>query len=193
MYVVEILVYTKCYTVIIHSLVNENNLSYVVNNIHRISSITTSQILMATKKDISYGIIPVRKRGKKFETLLINQISNVRGDSYWIFPKGHPVNGEGAVAAALRELKEETGLSPYKVDSERPIDLNYTFWIDGTKIQKTVTFFLGFIDDSSTLQLQPAEVKEAAWFSKADAAKRITHDNARLVLNRAFSYLQQCS
>ena len=146
---------------------------------------------MATKTDVSYGIIPVRKKNNTFETLLIHQISNVRGDSYWIFPKGHPEFGEGPVATALRELREETGLAPYKLDSEYPIELKYTFWIDGDQINKTVTYYLGFIDEAASVQLHPTEVKEALWLKKDEAAERITHKSAREVLDRAFTYLRE--
>lgn len=146
---------------------------------------------MATKTDVSYGIIPVRKQKNSFETLLIHQVSNVRGDSYWIFPKGHPEAGEGPVATALRELREETGLAPYKVDSERPIDLKYTFWVDGDQIHKTVRYYLGYIDDDASLQLHPTEVKDALWLTETEAAKRITHKSARNVLEQAFTYLRQ--
>ena len=148
---------------------------------------------MKTKKDRSYGIVPVRERDGQFEVLLIHQISNIRGDSYWILPKGHPVAGEGPVATALRELHEETGLRPYQVDSEHPLELHYTFRIDNTHIEKTVVFYLGFVEPDASLQLRPSEVKDARWLGEEAAQKRITHENARRIVEEAFALLGDMS
>lgn len=142
------------------------------------------------KTDRSYGIVPVRKNDGKYEILLIHQISNLRGDSYWILPKGHPNPGEGSVATALRELREETGLTPYSVDSENPLELNYTFRINDCYIDKTVIYFIGFIDADSKLKLEPREVKGAVWLDEEDAIKKVTHENACSVIEGAFRILE---
>ncbi len=145
---------------------------------------------MSVKTDTSYGIVPVRYKDGRYEMLLIHQISNVRGDSYWIIPKGHPEPGEGPVATALRELKEETGLAPYQVDSEHPLELRYTFWIENTQIDKTVIFYIGYIETDAALTLRPAEVKEAKWLPYEEACAQITHKNARSVVEEAFALLE---
>lgn len=145
---------------------------------------------MKVKTDTSYGIVPVRYHQGRYEVLLIHQISNLRGDSYWILPKGHPEAGEGPVATALRELKEETGLSPYEVDSEHPLSLQYTFWIDGTQIDKTVVFYIGLIEADAGLQLAPTEVKEARWLPFGAALEQITHSNAQRILEQAIDILE---
>ena len=145
---------------------------------------------MKTKTDTSYGIVPVRRIAGRYEVLLIHQVSNLRGDSYWIIPKGHPEPGEGPVATALRELKEETGLAPYQVDSEHPLELRYTFWVDNTQIDKTVLFYIGYIEPDDELRLSPSEVKEARWLSYEAACEQITHKNARGVVEKAFALLE---
>jgi len=43
-----------------------------------------------------------------FKTILIGHIT---GDIYWDIPKGHTDDGESYNNAAIRELKEETGIS----------------------------------------------------------------------------------
>ena len=145
---------------------------------------------MKTKTDRSYGIVPVRYRNGEYEVLLIHQISNLRGNTYWIIPKGHPEAGEGPVVTALRELKEETGLSPYQVDSEHPLRLQYTFWIDDVQIDKTVVFYIGYVEPDASLMLSPDEVKSARWLSMDKALKQVTHKSARKVIEEAFALLE---
>ena len=145
---------------------------------------------MKTKTDRSYGIVPVRYRNGEYEVLLIHQISNLRGNTYWIIPKGHPEAGEGPVATALRELREETGLSPYQVESEHPLKLQYKFWIDDVQIDKTVVFYIGYVEPDAPLILSPAEVKSARWLPMDKALKQVTHKSARKVIEEAFAVLE---
>jgi 8-oxo-dGTP pyrophosphatase MutT (NUDIX family) len=144
---------------------------------------------MSTQMDRSYGIIPVRKGGMGWEVLLIHQISNARGDSYWIVPKGHPESGESPVETATRELYEETGLRPDSVNDAHPITLSYRFKHAGAIVQKTAVFFVGYIARSAELTLQVAEVKEAVWLPLHAAQTRITHANARRMLQKVEDYL----
>lgn len=149
--------------------------------------------VMPKVNDISYGIIPVRPASRGFEVLLIHQISNERGDTYWIMPKGHPEKGETPLQAATRELFEETGLQTQHVNDGFPITLKYTFWYGDDHIYKTVTFFVGHIEQDSKLSINKREVKEAAWFSFDEAKKKITHANARRVLEKAEKFLKRKS
>jgi len=59
------------------------------------------------KKDFSYGVIPVIAKGQEYKFLLICSAGE---DGYWGFPKGHKETGESNIAAARRELFEETGI-----------------------------------------------------------------------------------
>lgn len=59
---------------------------------------------------IAAGIIPVRKVDLRFEFLLL------RCFSYWDFPKGEIEDHEDPWEAALRELKEETGITQIKLN-----------------------------------------------------------------------------
>lgn len=146
---------------------------------------------MPKVNDISYGIIPVRPASSGFEVLLIHQISNERGDTYWIMPKGHPEKGETPLQAATRELFEETGLQTQHVNDGFPITLKYTFWYGNDHIHKTVTFFIGHINAEANLVLNDREVKEAGWFSLKEAKQKITHANARKVLEKAEKFLEK--
>lgn len=58
----------------------------------------------------------------------------------WTLPKGTPDPGESVEETALREVGEETGLEVRIV--ERLQSIEYAFVQDGTRIHKTVHYFL---------------------------------------------------
>ena len=58
----------------------------------------------------------------------------------WTLPKGTPNEGETSAETAIREVEEETGL---RVRILEPIpSIEYDFTQDGTRIHKTVHYFL---------------------------------------------------
>ena len=146
---------------------------------------------MRTIKDASFGIVPVRVVDGVWQVLLIHQISNMQGDSYWILPKGHQEKTETPVTTALRELHEETGLVPNQVDTDHAFELAYSFRYEGDRIEKTVTFYIGHIAVDAPLHLQTSEVKEAGWYDEHEAYERITHKNARSLLRKVFTHLKK--
>jgi len=58
----------------------------------------------------------------------------------WTLPKGTPDPGETTEETALREVVEETGLE-VRIVAPLP-SIEYAFVQDGTRIQKTVHYFL---------------------------------------------------
>ncbi len=82
---------------------------------------------------------------KKRQVLVVNQ----RGLS-WSLPKGHLEEGEKTLAAARREIYEESGLKDLK-----PIDPDNSEarWVDGDKVADLLThpkdreFFLNVLKD----------------------------------------------
>jgi 8-oxo-dGTP pyrophosphatase MutT (NUDIX family) len=134
---------------------------------------------MKKSTDISYGIIPLRKRASSFEVFLIHQIGRT-GQTFWGFPKGHPEEGETPKAAAVRELFEETELT---LDTVLPhiYMQTYTFIHEGEEIEKTVHYFLGVVA-SDHFVIQETEVVEAGWFSFEEALQLLTFKGAQDIL-----------
>ena len=80
--------------------------------------------------------------GLKFPTkphwkVLVTQHSKYKG---WDFPKGHIELGEASESAALREVKEETGIRAEII--EKVGSTQYFYFDQGEQVLKQVTFYL---------------------------------------------------
>lgn len=145
---------------------------------------------METKQDISYGVIPIRKVDGKWKVLLIHQWSQIKNNSYWIFPKGHPEGDETSLQTASRELKEETDVVTEKIIERPSFKLEYTFVFDGVKIEKQVIFFVG-ITDSDYFKADGVEVKEAGWYSLNEASERLDYKDTKKMFQAAREFIEE--
>jgi len=143
-----------------------------------------------TKTDKSFGIIPIKRVGDQWQVLLIEQLSKIGDNSYWVFPKGHAEENETALQSAKRELFEETGLTAQKIVQEPKFSLEYSFQFDGVQIEKTVDFYIGVITDD-TVVLQPEEVKEAGWYTLDEAMKRLDYSDTKKMFTQVQAYLTE--
>lgn len=145
---------------------------------------------MQEKEDISYGVVPFYKDGNEWKVLVVHQIS-YRGDDFWILPKGHAEAGETPVQAAVRELKEETGVTQVALDEDEKFSISYSFTHDGTRIKKEVVYFFGVCDSDFTQITQPEEIKEIRWVVLDEAQKLLSHQNSKDVLAKATEHLMR--
>lgn len=128
----------------------------------------------------SAGGVVVRRFGGAWQCVLIQPYLR---PSIWALPKGRIEPGEGLEQAALREVLEEVGLR-VRLD-ELLGTVQYRFDADGTRIHKTVTFFL-LAWESGSLIPQPGEVAHAEWVGLDVAVTRLTRRNeANIVLQAA--------
>jgi len=105
---------------------------------------------------------------------------------HWDFAKGHVEEGEDDLAAATRELREETGISDVEAIPAFQHEITY-FFRDRKKglIRKKVVFFLGQTR-AADRDIVLSHEHEAFEFLPYDAAiKRVTFPNARRVLELA--------
>lgn len=109
-------------------------------------------------------------------------------------PKGLVDPGEKPQAAAIREVREETGIVAEAVT--KLSDNKYVYvrtWGDGKRVFKIVSFYLmryvsGEIDD--LVADMRIEVRRALWVPLADAARQLAYSNERKVLRQAQEYLE---
>src|SRR5271157_4345342 len=109
-------------------------------------------------------------------------------------PKGLLDPGEKPQAAAIREVREETGIVAEPVT--KLCDNKYVYvraWGDGKRVFKIVSFYLmryvsGEIDNlTSDMRI---EVKQSLWVPLADAARQLVYSNERKVLRQAQDYVE---
>lgn len=100
----------------------------------------------------------------------------------WSFPKGKLDPGEHVVAAAVREVAEETGLV---VRLGPPLPTQEYYVGNGTPRLKRVHYWAARpLGDSDVSSYVPnAEVDDVRWFDLDDAREQLTHDHDRDVLD----------
>jgi len=113
-------------------------------------------------------------------------------DGHWVLPKGALDPGESSQQAALREVREETGLEASTIAKIGATRYVYT-WA-GQKVFKVVTFFLmrceggeiGAIDEAMRV-----EVADARWLLLDDAPGMLAHKGERDIARQAMALLAE--
>ena len=107
---------------------------------------------------------------------------------YWDYPKGHVEKGEDDLTAALRELKEETGIDDAQLVPDFRHEITY-FFRDRKKglIRKTVVFYLG-VTRSAEVTLSHEHVGYA-FLPFEEALARLSYPNAKGILQAAEEHL----
>jgi 8-oxo-dGTP pyrophosphatase MutT (NUDIX family) len=106
------------------------------------------------------------------------------GSKVLALPKGHPDGDESAAEAAVREVREETGVEATLV--AKLGDIRYWYMRGGRRIAKVVSFFLlDYV--AGALEDHDHEVERAEWMALADAARRLTYKGERDMAAAALS------
>jgi 8-oxo-dGTP pyrophosphatase MutT (NUDIX family) len=107
-------------------------------------------------------------------------------DSYqnWGFPKGHLESGERAEDAAMREVREETGIDDLALRG-RIETIDWYFRFRGQLIHKVCHFYLMETGQATTNPQHAEGITACRWVSFDDARAAISYANARKVLGRA--------
>lgn len=106
----------------------------------------------------------------------------------WTLPKGTPDQGETTEETALREVTEETGL---EVRITGPLDsIHYTFVQRGTRIAKTVHYFL-MEPIGGDLSRHDHEFDEVRWIGLAEAPSILTFPTERALVEKAAELLER--
>ncbi len=132
--------------------------------------------------------MPVRSAGvvvfneiKKREYLLLKS-------GHWDFPKGIMEKGEKSKATALRELKEETGISKASILPGFKETISFIYTWKGKRLLKFVVFYL-----AKTRQKKvnlSFEHKGFIWLPYKEAVNKATFQNAKNILRKAEKWLK---
>ncbi len=112
-------------------------------------------------------------------------------DSYrnWGFPKGHLEEDEMPDAAALREVREETGLEALDLDGAIET-IDWFFRFRGKLVHKVCHFYLMHTDSARTIPQREEGITACRWAPYDEAVRLVSYANARDVLARAHAMVQ---
>ena len=134
----------------------------------------------------SVGIVLFRNDSDKNEFLLLNY-----PQGHWDFVKGKVEEGEIPHETALRETKEETGISDIEFIDGFEESVEYDFRFKNEDIHKKVIFFLAKTNEEK-ISLSH-EHNDFVWLEYDDALKKTTFRNAKNVLSKANEFLLSTS
>jgi 8-oxo-dGTP pyrophosphatase MutT (NUDIX family) len=102
----------------------------------------------------------------------------------WQLPKGHIETGETPEQAAVREVREETGITGRVVG--RLPEIEYWYVERGKlRVHKRVDYFLLEYASGDAADFDAGEVSGAEWFSWDDGLAKMSFDNERRVAEQA--------
>ena len=133
-------------------------------------------------EETSAGIVLFRKEESETLFLLLHYPSG-----HWDFVKGKMEKGESTHQTAIREAKEETGITDITFIENFEEWIDYNFQYQGELVQKKVVFFLA---ETKTKEIEIShEHLDYIWMDYNTAMEKTTFDNARTVLTRAQTLL----
>ena len=136
---------------------------------------------MKTVRQVSAGGVLLRPGPKGAEVLLAARRTR-RGEVVWGLPKGLVEEGESFEEAAIREVREETGFEGAIVASLG--NVSYWFVWEGTRINKTVHFFL-MEATGGDAAFRDMEMEDVDWFPLATAAGSVAFTSEREIIRKA--------
>ena len=134
----------------------------------------------------SAGIVLFRNDSDKNEFLLLNY-----PQGHWDFVKGKIEQNETSHETALRETKEETGITNIEFVGGFEESVEYDFRFKKEDIHKKVIFFLAKTNEKN-IKLSH-EHNDYLWLEYNDALKKTTFENAKNVLTKAIEFLSSTS
>lgn len=102
------------------------------------------------------------------EALALRRAPGGRCPGSWETVHGHIEEGERPADAALRELREETGLAPARLYNLSRVE---TFYMHRTDRLALVPVFVAFVEAGATVAIGP-EHDDHAWLPVPDAQRR---------------------
>jgi 8-oxo-dGTP pyrophosphatase MutT (NUDIX family) len=106
-----------------------------------------------------------------------------RNSDVLALPKGHPDGDESPLEAAVREVHEETGVEAEPI--EKLGEIEYTYERRRGPVDKKVAFWLF---EYRSGELNPDhEIADARWMPLEEAARSLTYEGEREMVQRALS------
>ncbi|HZP89649.1 MAG TPA: NUDIX hydrolase [Actinomycetota bacterium] len=136
---------------------------------------------METRREVSAGGVVVKQGSNGIEIALAARRTR-RGELVWGLPKGGVDEGETLEQAAIREVREETGLEA-EIDGSLG-DIRYFYVWEGVRVRKAVHFFLMRAVGGDVAR-HDHEMEDVRWFPLAEALEHAGYRGERDVLRQA--------
>ena len=131
---------------------------------------------------ISAGIILVNENGSEKQFLLLNYPTG-----HWDFIKGGIEDGESLQQTAIRETREEPGITDIEFIEGFKEEIEYFFRAENQNVHKKVIFFLAKTNSKNVILSH--EHLDSVWLNYNDALKKLTYDNAINLLKKSNTFL----
>ncbi|WP_410576211.1 NUDIX hydrolase [Amycolatopsis sp. lyj-108] len=118
---------------------------------------------------------------ERLNAALIGRLDR-HGRLLWSLPKGHIEDGETVEQTAVREVKEETGISARVLQPLGTID--YWFVAERRRVHKTVHHFI-LESTGGELSDEDVEVTEVAWVPLAELETKLAYSDERKLVRKA--------
>jgi len=138
-----------------------------------------------TRMEVSAGGV-VYRRGPDGVDMVLAARRTRRGDLAWGLAKGGIEADESPEEAAVREVREETGIEA-KIEASLGETRYFYVW-EGVRIRKTVHFFLMRATGGDPND-RDDEMEDVRWFPLERALKRAAYRGEREILGRAAEIL----
>lgn len=132
------------------------------------------------RKDFSAGGVVVRDGDV---VVIVPRRRGATGDWVLGLPKGHLDGDETEVDAAVREVREETGVDAQPI--ERLGEITYSYERRGQPVDKRVAFYL--LQYRSGELGHDHEIEHVRWMPLEEAARSLTYEGEREMVQRALS------
>ena len=127
----------------------------------------------------------LRSGAAGFEVLVLRRAAGGRSPGSWETVHGHIEPGETPVQAALRELREETGVEPARLYNVSRVE---AFYRHQTNEIVLIPVFAGVVDARAAVR-HSAEHDRAEWLEPRKAAARFSWPRERRALDDVLSIL----
>ncbi len=138
---------------------------------------------METKWEFSAGGVVYRKGEDEDLEILLIRVRN-----RWSFPKGNIERGEPRDKAALREVKEETGVDAEIVEYLGEVD--YWYSMELYRIHKFVYYYL-MRYTGGEITPQKEEIDEAKFIPLKEVENLLTYPTDKKIFERALRVLKK--
>ena len=130
-------------------------------------------------------VFVVSPRGRGWRVLVLQRSATTRCAGAWETVHGRMRRGESAERAALRELREETGLVPERLYNVT----THGFYLHRPGVVQVAVAFCAFVSGEPSVRLS-REHERAEWLSRTAALRRLAWPSERDCLDRAWALLK---